>query len=383
MAMLLPVPSEGDDDDLDSPSKRPQRSLEAPLTAAEMREMLSGHLSEMKLAWGAFQNRIDKVEAEQSKNNFEVTNLQSRTRVVEKDLISQRKTTEQNAAAIDNLAQEVQGMKVRLDEFQSKEASRPSGAPPVPPPQQSDPWGDFLRLRDQAQARPSEGHGVNHGSGEPDRGDTLTDDEKRTLVVGGWLQDTRRAVIEEESLILFQHEDIKPLLDSDKIAVYGPRRSVGMLKFNQRPGEGFNEVKERMWKVVKAVAALEHVLPSSRLAGEGKTMWTSFVKTRNARARSTHVSLIRRVAVALAKDSSNHPGGIGGTSNGVDLLSYDCDWNLGTIWLGSEKLGSATHRQPREGEIITMGAGWISLTAIARAVGCSTDEAKSAFEKEL
>ena len=372
-----------DDDDLDSPSKRPQRCSEAPLTASEMRET----------AWDVFQSRIDKVESEQSKTSFEVSNLQGRTRVLEKDVASHKKVTDKNAAAIENLAHEVQGMKVRLDgmpQFPLHEG--PGSAPKVSAQPPLDPWGDFLRLRDQQQlpqahapqqGRQGELHGRNHLGNDGDRGDMLTEDEKKTLVVGGWLQDTRRAVIEEESLILFQHESIKPLLDCDKIAVYGPRRSVGMLKFVQRDGEAFGEMKDRMWKVVKAVAALKYTTPSSRAAGEGRVLWTSFVKTRNARARSSHVSMVRRVAVLLAKDSAGQAGGVGGASDGTDPLSYDCDWNLGTIWLGCEKLGSTSHRQPREGEVITIGAGWISLSSVARAVGCSTDEAKAAFEKEL
>ena len=303
---------EDDEGDLDSPSKRPLRSSEAPLSASEMREMLCGHLSEMKTAWGVFQSRIEKVESEQSKCNFEVSNLQGRTRVLEKDAANQKKSIEQNSATIDNLAQEVQGMKVRLDTLQ---AVAPPAAP-VPPP--LDPWADFLRLRDQQPTRGSNYQpGVNSKPGESsnpegDRGDVLTEDEKKTLVVGGWLQDTRRSTIEEESMLIFKSDEIKPLLDTDKLAIYGPRRSVGMLKFQQRSEESYADVKERMWKVVKAVAAMKAPLASTRVAGEAKIMWTSFVKTKNARARSAHVSMIRRVVVGLAKDNVGEAGGGGG-----------------------------------------------------------------------
>ncbi|CAE7219725.1 unnamed protein product [Symbiodinium microadriaticum] len=374
-----------DEGDLDSPTKRPLRCSDAPLSASEMRAMLSGHLTEMKSAWGAFQSRIEKVENDQSRCSFEVTNLQGRTRVLEKDAVNQKKTLEQNSTAIDNLAQEVQGMKVRLDNMQVKAP----GGPPPPGPPVHDPWADFLRLRDQQPVR-----GVNDFPGvsskpgastnpDGDRGDMLSEDEKKTLVVGGWLQDTRRATIEEESMILFSNEEIKPLLDSDKLAVFGPRRSVGMLKFLERPGECYGDVKERMWKVVKAVAALKTTLPSTRVGGDAKVMWTSFVKTKNARARSAHVSMIRRVAVGLAKDNACEAGGIGPSVNCADVQSYDCDWSLGTIWCGQEKLGSATHRQPREDEVITIGAGWISVSAVARCIGYSSDEVKSAFEKAI
>ena len=372
------VPDETDDE-LDSPSKRPLRSSEAPLTAKEIREMLCGHMNEMKDAWGSVQGRIEKIETEQAKTTFDVSNLQSRTRVLEKDATVHRQKLEANTVNLENLATEVHDMKVKLDNLQVREG--PPGAPPqAARPPAPDPWMDYLRARGDPHKAPR--GEVQSGVHEQDKGDFLSDEEKRTLVVGGWLQDTKRGVIEEESAFIFQLEAVKPLLDADKLAIYGPRRSVGMLKFTQRDGEAPNDVRERMWKVLRAVSATKTTLPSTRVGGDSKVLWLSFVKTKNARARSAHVSLIRRVAIDLAKDSCTHPHGVGGVSGNTDPLSYDCDWNLGTIWCGVEKLGSASHRQPKEGEIITFGAGWASLSAIARVAGCSTDEARSAFDRE-
>ena len=168
------------------------------------------------------------------------------------------------------------------------------------------------------------------------------------------MQDTKRALIEEEAAFLFQKHEIKELLDVDKIAVYGPHRSVGMLKFSARQGENFSDTKDRMWKVIKSVATLKHVLPSTRLTGEGKTLWMSFVKTKDARARSTHVSMIRRVVIDPSEENAAHPGGLGAPSICTEVTACDCDWSLGTIWCGQEKLGFATHRQPKEGEVIAV-----------------------------
>ena len=134
------------------------------------------------------------------------------------------------------------------------------------------------------------------------------------------------------------------------------------------------------------ISALKHQLPSTRTAGEGRTIWTSFVKTRNARARSSHVSMIRRVTMELSNDLSiigEGPFRGGDRPMSAYQSSFDCDWSLGTIWCGVEKLGSATHRQPKDDDVITIGAGWISVAAVARTVGCSTDDAKRGFEKEL
>ena len=111
-------------------------------------------------------------------------------------------------------------------------------------------------------------------------------------------------------------------------------------------------------------------------------MWATFVKTKAARAKSSHVSMVRRVTIALAMDAKNEAGGIACLQN-TQISAYDCDWNLGTIWCGKLKLASATHRQPKEGENVLMSGGWISLTSVAETAGCSIDEAKLAFEREL
>ena len=91
--------------------------------------------------------------------------------------------------------------------------------------------------------------------------------------------------------------------------------------------------------------------------------------------------MIRRVCIELAVEAEGRHAA--GSALNTQGSAYDCDWNMGTIWCGPYKLGSASHRQPKDEEVITMGGGWISLTAVAKVAFCSTDEAKLAFEKEL
>ena len=151
-------------------------------------------------------------------------------------------------------------------------------------------------------------------------------------------------------------EDLKKLIDVDKLVIYGPRRSVGMLKFTLREGESQGELRNRMWETIKLISNLKHTLASTRDGDEYKTMWASFVKTRNARVKSALVSMVRRVTIALALDAKDSNGGIACVLN-TQITAYDCDWALGTIWCGALKLASATHKQPKEGEIVTMGGG--------------------------
>ena len=122
-----------------------------------------------------------------------------------------------------------------------------------------------------------------------------------------------------------------------------------MLRFSLREGAVFNDMRNRMWETVKAIANMKHMLESTKEGNDGRTLWASFVKTKTARAKSALVSMVRRVCIALALDAKNDQGGIPCLQNTLPG-AYDCDWNLGTIWCGSLKLASATHRQPKEGE---------------------------------
>ena len=121
---------DGSDDDLDSPSKRPLRSDDQPLTAREIRALLGGHLSEMKNAWSTIQTRVDKVEQEQARSSFEVGNLQSRTRVLEKDVIANKKITEQQGHHHRWARQGGQSMKVKMEDFENgATCCRPGSTP--------------------------------------------------------------------------------------------------------------------------------------------------------------------------------------------------------------------------------------------------------------
>ena len=43
--------------------------------------------------------------------------------------------------------------------------------------------------------------------------------------------------------------------------------------------------------------------------------------------------------------------------------NYDIDWNPGTAWHGTYKLGSAVHRQPR-GDVKSMPNGWVDIEVV-------------------
>ena len=187
---------EEDDKDLESPSKKPQTAGEPPLSMGEIKNLLCGHVNEMKNAWSSFQTRLDSLEAQQVAQNVELGTITTRTTVLEKDTHGIKAKQASTTKKVDELAQEVQNMKVQMGEIQDKvkkttsSGAAPAGHAPAPPNGQ-DPWGDYLRRRRGSSAGPSGPADVPRGDVPPanDRGDTLTEDEKRTLVIGGWLRD--------------------------------------------------------------------------------------------------------------------------------------------------------------------------------------------------
>ena len=113
---------------------------------------------------------------------------------------------------------------------------------------------------------------------EGEKADTLSEEERRTLVIGGWLQDTRRSIIEEEPGVIFQTAEFKEILDAEKLTIYGPRRSVGMLKFVKREGETESDMRNRMWQIVRALSQMKHVLPGTKGMGADKVLWASLLR---------------------------------------------------------------------------------------------------------
>ncbi|CAE7512113.1 unnamed protein product [Symbiodinium sp. KB8] len=303
------IPDEDDDPDLDSPSKRALQGGEAPLSANEIRSLLFGHVNEMKEAWRNFQGRIDQVELQQVQHGHEMQAVKMRTKILEQDSASHRQALDQTNRNMDELTEEVKNMKVQLENVSTNKGILPAAAPgpsttSLRATTANDPWGDYLRGRAAASGSKDEGSGVTlaANAGKDRTGDGLSEEDKRTLVIGGWLRDTKKQVIEEEFAKAIDNEEVKKFLDTTTLAIYGPRRSVGMLKFEARPGESNAEMKERMWGVIKFFASLKLVLPST--AGTGAEP---------------------KVAISLAADTKDEKGGVKCLLN-TAFTAYDCDW---------------------------------------------------------
>ena len=113
-----------------------------------------------------------------------------------------------------------------------------------------------------------------------------------TLVFGGWARDTRRQMLLSQLDAALAFLSLDELLD-ERPWTTGPRRSTAMVKFKFREGEGHQEMRQRMLKLVTTFAEVDYKVAGNRL-------WCTFSKTPEERARAGHASLVKRVVQAVA-----------------------------------------------------------------------------------
>ncbi|OLP85693.1 hypothetical protein AK812_SmicGene33287 [Symbiodinium microadriaticum] len=336
----------GEDFDDESPSKRGQRAEgeeSGVVTSRELRLLLGQHMRDMKAAWGVVEQRVAAVEKTTKGHDKELKAVHIKHKALDNKVLGIQAKGDATARKTDDIHNELQKLQTRVDDIEKKQSTTTD-----------DPWADYLNNKKGAP------HDIPHKSAGKDETKGLSEEDQRTLIVGGWLPDTRRAKIEEEVKIILEEPDIKPSLDSDRLVVFGPRRSFGMLRFQVRDGESPTDVKKRMWEVIAKIRGGKYILPSTQ--GEhghgGKMIWASFLKTPEARRRSALCSLVRRITIQLA--------GVGNHAKNEAAMvneSYDVDWGTGTIWNGELKLASATHRKDaaRDEDFFQLNQGWVDL----------------------
>ncbi|CAE7463550.1 unnamed protein product [Symbiodinium sp. CCMP2592] len=333
-----------------------------PVTSREFRDLLNQHLHAITRSWQEMDGRVGAVEERLDHGKKESAILISRvTQVERKEADLEVKVTElsRTVAAMQN----------------GGEKPAQAGGPPWGEGS-LDPWAQFRARKGSAfpaAAAATEG---------PPRGgrEELSDDDKKTLIIGGWMPDSRRQLIIDEGKGFLERDEIKNDLDQTELTVWGPRRAFAVLKFKQRDGEEIRDVRNRMWKIIQNLRATPHRLPSTAGSdGLGRPMWAQFTKTREARRRASHGSMLRRVCTNLVKDAeiSKEAHNISAKEDGA----YDIDWTSGTAWHGELKLGSSSHRAPKGDSIKLLSSGWVDIMAVARATGVQFDIALGAIER--
>ena len=360
----------------ESPTKRVAESEEGAVTSRELRLLLGQHMKEMRESWGNIEARIAVLEGEVKGHKKELHAIHTKIKADDQRTQQIQAKGDATSRRTDELEGKVQQLEQKLDDINKEREEQKRHQQPNLVLGGHDPWGEYLAKQ-----------GGKQGGGEQ-RGDaskqaSLSEEDQRSLIVGGWLPDTKRLTIEDEARAIFENNSFENLLDGTKLVIFGPRRSFGILRFKIRENEDMAGVKARMWQVIQKVRADKHVLPSTQGENEGKNMWASFLKTPEARKRSAMCSLTRRVVMQLASCNRNADGEVV-NQNAMAPECFDIDWGTGTIWNGVLKIASATHRRDinRQDDYISLAQGWVDLRAVTTLTGASWTEASEAFARE-
>ena len=186
-----------------------------------------------------------------------------------------------------------------------------------------------------------------------------------TLVFGGWARDTRRQMLLSQLDAALAFLSLDALLD-ERPWTTGPRRSTAMVKFRFRDGEGHQEMRQRMLKLVTTFAEADYKISGSRL-------WCTFSKTPEERARAGHASLVKRVVQAVAP---------------VCLDALDLEHSSGSAWLGESKVASCSEPAADEnsGRFVVLhnrgGRGWIDVEALAKETGLKVQTVRAELDRQ-
>ncbi|CAE7240353.1 unnamed protein product, partial [Symbiodinium sp. CCMP2456] len=292
-------------------------------------------------AWGNIESRVQQVEGVVKNQGKELKAVHLKQKQSDQKVAGVQAKGDATARKTDELEGELTKLKTRVDEIAANAESSVNKNGP-------DPWQDYINHTKGGQKdrhRPKEGSGQARQNPGEDRRHELSDEDKNSLIFGGWLPDTRRATIQNEAENILKDENFVNLVDSPSLVVFGPRRSFGLLRFKQRDQETSVALRARMWEVVTKIRQNKIILDSTRgEVGDGKAVWASFMKTPEARKRSAMCSLVRRVVMKLAALGKKEDGETF-NAEAITPEGYDVDWGTGTIWHGPLKLASATHRK--------------------------------------
>ena len=350
-----------------SPGKRREAQEDLPVSGRELRQLLAGHLQtmkdEMRGGWLEKDTRINGVASEIKKDREESKRTKERVQKLE---VAQN----EHMVKIGGMEKEIAELKQGMAKGKNVETATKMS---------TDPWAQYLNARGDG-AEPKAGDPPQQ---QPQGRELLSEEDRRTLIVGGWSQDTKKGTIVEEAKTFMDRPEVRALLDQDELLVWGPRRSFGALKFKPRGDEADSTLRDRMWGVIKLLRAAPQTLPSTSASNGGvaKNMWIQFVKTKEARKRSSHCSLLRRLCLELAR--GNISGGEAGRPEATEEHKYECDWGAGTVWFAEWKVGSSSHRAPRGESIKLLSSGWVDVQAVANLTGVTYVQALQAVEREI
>ncbi|CAE7944693.1 unnamed protein product [Symbiodinium sp. KB8] len=198
--------------------------------------------------------------------------------------------------------------------------------------------------------------GVQPGGSGPDR--------KWTLVFGGWLPDTRRAILLHQLEGALQGVKVRDSLDADPFTT-GARRSVALCQFKRRANEADPDVRQRMLHVLQVVNASK-----VQLEGSQKPLWAAFSKTPAERGRAALAAVVRKAVMRF------------GPHRQGDL---DVEYTSGRSWIRDDQISGvgAPPQEVHQARIVNTkgGEGWIDEKTLSKWLEVDIAELKSLIDE--
>ncbi|CAE7532192.1 unnamed protein product, partial [Symbiodinium sp. CCMP2456] len=88
----------------------------------------------------------------------------------------------------------------------------------------TDPWADYRVKHGPAPGMPGPPAAGSRDPQHPDAAprDELSEEDRRTLIVGGWVQDSKKQTILDESKPFLERDGVSNLIDQKDLIVWGP-----------------------------------------------------------------------------------------------------------------------------------------------------------------
>ena len=180
--------------------------------------------------------------------------------------------------------------------------------------------------------------------------------KKLTLVFGGWGQQTRRHIILHRLKMAVEALKLQQLFDTPPFTT-GPRRSVALCNFQQRPTEEIHHTRSRMLEVITSINAA-----NAQLDGGDKPLWCSFSRTPQERGKAALPGFVKRVVLTHSPQKRD------------DL---DLEYYSGKSWMDESQLSGLGDApiSPGVAKVDTRaGPGWIDVAGLAAKTGVQQEE---------
>ena len=189
-------------------------------------------------------------------------------------------------------------------------------------------------------------------------------DRKWTLVFGGWMPDTRRAILLHQLDGALQGVKVKDSLDTDPFTT-GARRSVALCQFKKRAHEADSDVRQRMLHVLQVVNASK-----VQLEGSQKPLWAAFSKTPAERGRAALTAVVRKAVMRF------------GPHRAGDL---DVEYTSGRSWIRDDQISGvgAAPREVHQARTVSTkgGEGWIDEKTLSKWLEVDIAELKGLIDE--